>query len=38
VDPKLLSGPDTLEGAMYEKQLALPKKKDYGAELAAVCK
>jgi peptidoglycan/xylan/chitin deacetylase (PgdA/CDA1 family) len=38
VDPKLLSGPDTLEGAMAEKQLALPGRKDYGAELEAVCK
>jgi peptidoglycan/xylan/chitin deacetylase (PgdA/CDA1 family) len=38
VDPKLLPGPDTLEGAMYEKHLAMPKKKDYAAELAAVCK
>ena len=38
VDPKLLPGPDTLEGAMQEKHLPLPKKKDYSAELAAVCK
>jgi peptidoglycan/xylan/chitin deacetylase (PgdA/CDA1 family) len=38
VDPKLLPGPDTLEGAMYEKHLAMPKQKDYAAELAAVCK
>jgi peptidoglycan/xylan/chitin deacetylase (PgdA/CDA1 family) len=38
VDPKLLPGADTLEGAMFEKQLPLPKKKDYAAELAAVCK
>ena len=38
VDPKLVPGPDTLEGAMFEKHLPLPKKKDYSAELAAVCK
>jgi peptidoglycan/xylan/chitin deacetylase (PgdA/CDA1 family) len=38
VDPKLLSGPDTLEGAMAEKQLALPGRKDYSAELEGVCK
>jgi len=38
VDPKLLPGPDTLEGAMFEKHMPLPKKKDYSAELAAVCK
>lgn len=38
VDPKLLPGPDMLEGAMFEKHLPLPKKKDYQAELAAVCK
>lgn len=38
VDPKLLPAPDTLEGAMFEKHLPLPKKKDYSAELAAVCK
>ncbi|MFP5227097.1 MAG: polysaccharide deacetylase family protein [Acidobacteriota bacterium] len=38
VDPKLLPGPDTLEGAMTEKHLALPKKKDYSAQLAAICK
>jgi peptidoglycan/xylan/chitin deacetylase (PgdA/CDA1 family) len=38
VDPKLVPGPDTLEGAMVDKHLPLPKKKDYSAELAAVCK
>jgi peptidoglycan/xylan/chitin deacetylase (PgdA/CDA1 family) len=38
VDPKLLPGPDMLEGAMAEKGLEIPKKKDYSAELAAVCK
>jgi hypothetical protein len=38
VDPKLLPGPDTLEGAMAEKQLALPGKKDYSAELDKVCR
>jgi peptidoglycan/xylan/chitin deacetylase (PgdA/CDA1 family) len=38
VDPKLLPGADTLEGAMAEKGLEIPKKGDYSAELAAVCK
>jgi peptidoglycan/xylan/chitin deacetylase (PgdA/CDA1 family) len=38
VDPKLLPGPDTLEGAIFERHLPLPQKKDYSAELAAVCK
>jgi peptidoglycan/xylan/chitin deacetylase (PgdA/CDA1 family) len=38
VDPKLLPGPDTLEGAMFEKHLPLPKKKDYSAELAGMCR
>jgi peptidoglycan/xylan/chitin deacetylase (PgdA/CDA1 family) len=38
VDPKLLSGPDTLEGAMAEKHLALPGRKDYGAELEKACR
>jgi peptidoglycan-N-acetylglucosamine deacetylase len=38
VDPKLLPGPDSLEGAMAEKGLEVPKKGDYSAELAAVCK
>jgi len=38
VDPKLVPGPDTLEGAMLEKHLPLPTKKDYQAQLAAVCK
>jgi hypothetical protein len=38
VDPKLLPGADTLEGAMFEKHLPLTQKKDYSAELAAVCK
>ena len=33
VDPKLLPGPDTLEGAMAEKRLALPQRKDYSREL-----
>jgi peptidoglycan/xylan/chitin deacetylase (PgdA/CDA1 family) len=38
LDPKLLPGPDTLEGAMEEKQLALPVKKDYSTELDKVCR
>lgn len=38
VDPKLLPGPDTLEGAMAEKHLPLPKKKDYSGELSGVCR
>lgn len=38
VDPKLLPGPDTLEGAMAEKHLPLPQKKDYGPELEKVCR
>jgi len=38
VDPKLLPGPDTLEGAMAEKHWSLPLRKDYSHELAAVCK
>jgi peptidoglycan/xylan/chitin deacetylase (PgdA/CDA1 family) len=38
VDPKLLPGPDTLEGAMLEKHLPVPQKKDYGPELEKVCK
>ena len=37
VDPKFLPGADTLEGAMAEKGLEIPKKGDYSAELAAVC-
>ncbi len=42
VDPKLVPGPDTLEGAMFEKHLPLPKKKDYsggvggGVQVASV--
>jgi peptidoglycan-N-acetylglucosamine deacetylase len=38
VNPKLLPGPDMLEAAVLEKHLAVPQKKDYSAELAAVCK
>jgi peptidoglycan/xylan/chitin deacetylase (PgdA/CDA1 family) len=38
VDPKLLPGADTLEGAMAEKGLEIPKKKDYSAELDKVCR
>jgi peptidoglycan-N-acetylglucosamine deacetylase len=36
-DPKLLPGPDTLEGAMNEKHLPLPQKKDYSSRLSALC-
>lgn len=38
VDPKLLPGPDTLEGAMLEKHLPLPPHKDYSAELDKMCR
>lgn len=38
VDPKLLPGPDMLEGAMAEKHLPLPPHKDYGPELDKVCR
>jgi len=38
VDPKLLPGPDTLEGAMTEKHWPLPQKKDYSQELDKVCR
>jgi len=37
-DPKLLPGPDTLEGAMAAKQWPLPKHIDYSKQLDAVCK
>ncbi|HEX4005712.1 MAG TPA: polysaccharide deacetylase family protein [Acidobacteriaceae bacterium] len=37
-DPKLLPGPDTLEGAMMEKKLPLPKHEDFSAKLNAVCR
>jgi len=37
-DPKLLPDQDTLEGAMLEKHLSPPKKKDYQPQLATVCK
>ena len=38
VDPKILPGADTLEGAMFEKHLPLPQKKDYSAGLDKVCR
>lgn len=38
VDPKLLPGPDTLEGAMAEKHLPLPPHRDYSQQLQAICK
>lgn len=37
-DPKLLPGPDTLEAAMGEKHLPLPKHADYSKKLNAVCR
>lgn len=37
-DPKLLPGPDTLEGAMAEKHFSLPPHKDYSAELDKACR
>ena len=38
MDPKLLPGPDTLEGAMGAKHWPLPKHIDYSKQLDAVCK
>jgi peptidoglycan-N-acetylglucosamine deacetylase len=38
VDPRLLPGPDTLEGAMAAKGLPVPQKKDYSGELDKVCR
>lgn len=38
VDPKLVPGPDTLEGAMEEKHLPLPKHANYEAELRVACR
>lgn len=38
VDPKLLPGPDSLEGAMAEKHWALPPHPDWGGDLGNVCK
>jgi peptidoglycan/xylan/chitin deacetylase (PgdA/CDA1 family) len=37
-DPKLVPGPDTLEGAMEEKHLQLPKHRDDGPELEKACR
>ena len=37
-DPKLLPGPDTLEGAMADKHWALPPHPDWGADLGSVCR
>jgi peptidoglycan/xylan/chitin deacetylase (PgdA/CDA1 family) len=37
-DPKLVPGPDTLEGAMEEKHLPLPKHRDDGPELEKACR
>jgi peptidoglycan/xylan/chitin deacetylase (PgdA/CDA1 family) len=38
LNPKLLPGPDMLEGAMAEKHWSLPPRKDYSAELDKVCR
>lgn len=37
-DPKLLPGPDMLEGAMAEKRWALPPHADWGGDLGNVCR
>lgn len=37
-DPKLLPGPDMLEGAMADKHWALPPHPDWGGDLGSVCK
>lgn len=37
-DPKLLPGPDMLEGVMAEKHWALPAHPDWGGDLGNVCK
>ncbi len=38
VDPKLLPGPDSLEAAMEQKHLPLPKHADYAPELEKTCR
>jgi peptidoglycan/xylan/chitin deacetylase (PgdA/CDA1 family) len=38
VDPKLVPGPDSLEGAMEEKHLPLPKHENYEPELEKACR
>lgn len=38
VDPKLLSGPDTLEGAAAQKKIPLPKREDFGPKLDTLCR
>jgi peptidoglycan-N-acetylglucosamine deacetylase len=38
VDPKLVPGPDTLEGLMEQKHLPLPKHANYEAELQKACR
>lgn len=38
LDPKLVPGPDTLEGLMEQKKLPLPKHKDYAPELEKACR
>jgi hypothetical protein len=38
VNPKVLPGPDTLQGAMAEKHLQVPARKDYSAKLEAMCR
>lgn len=37
-NPKLLAGPDTLEAAMADKHLPLPKQQDSSQKLDAVCR
>ncbi|HEX3660956.1 MAG TPA: polysaccharide deacetylase family protein [Acidobacteriaceae bacterium] len=38
VDPRLLPGPDSLESAMEEKHLPLPKHMNYGPDLEKTCR
>jgi peptidoglycan/xylan/chitin deacetylase (PgdA/CDA1 family) len=38
VDPKLLAGPDTLEGAAAAQHLPIPQREDYQKQLDAVCR
>ncbi|HEX4036692.1 MAG TPA: polysaccharide deacetylase family protein [Acidobacteriaceae bacterium] len=37
-DPRLVPGPDMLEGVMADKHWALPPHPDWGGDLASVCK
>lgn len=38
VDPRLLAGPDTLEGAAGEKHLPMPQREDFGKKLDSICR